>query len=158
MNYEDKADRLPPEQVVGRSVLTRLVGHDRSVRPGAVDAEVSFAAEQAMRRRVDEDTSPEQGAPGEAAALELDAMRSGYRLGRRLLGPVRETAAVSPEDLVRTVEAMNVYALPLVDLAPIPDLLARHIRQPTGAYEEAAAWAWSFGLGIAVVETDLAGG
>ena len=163
MNYEDRTDLLAPEAVVSGDVLERLaIPADEAVRlmfdaardPSATHA--SAAAREVIEARVQEDTVPAQGAPAEAAAIETDAMLCGYRFGRLALGEPGE-AVVAPSDLRERVDGMYLYALDRWgSVSALEQVLARHPGAHTAALDEAAAWAWSYGLGLAVVETDLA--
>lgn len=165
VNYEDRTDLLPPEVVVSASLLSKLRRAPEAARlmrasasdPSAVS--VSSAAYEAIVQRVAEDTAPDQGAPPEARAVEEDAMLCGYRFGRLALGPLPRTRPISPEKIRRRTDSMYLYNLVIEDAQiPFDTILRRNVAQQSGylyALEEAVTWAWSFGLGVALVEADL---
>jgi hypothetical protein len=167
VNYEDRTDLLPPERVLSRSLLSRLRRAPEAARlmtsscsdPSSVA--VNAAAYEAILQRVVEDTAPDRGAPPEARAVEEDAMLCGYRFGRLALGPLPHTRMILAEDLRIRTDSMYLYDLFVWDAStpdarvPIRDILIRHGVAHIHALEEAGAWAWAFGLGVALVETDL---
>jgi len=161
MNYEDRTDLLAPADLVSTEVLSRLrLNTDAAERLMAeATAEgsvvVSPAAREAISNRVRRDTDAGSGAPAEAEAVEQDAMLCGYRFGRLALGP-SSSSTISAEILCDGAERMYVYDLLLFD-APVPvrSILERHDVADQAAFEEAAGWAWAFGLGIAVIESDV---
>lgn len=171
-NYEDNPNLVPPTEVVSSPILGRL----RSVPPEVVerllesslasDGVPSSAALEAIRTRVELDCAPERGAPAEAFEVELDAMTWGYRFGVDLLGGSPGPCALTADEIRAKADAMDLYAL-----AAIPDaqpssqasrwhrlltevLLGRHPVANPYAMEEGCYWAWAFGLGVAVVESD----
>ena len=167
MNYEDRTDLLPPEQVVSGSLLAKL-----RLIPGAArlltlsldtqERSVSSAAYEAIVLRAAEDTAPDSGAPAEARAAEEDAMLCGYRFGRLALGSLhRRRRLVSPEEIRRRADSMYLYGLFVWDVStpddrvPVDAILSRHSSGQLHALEEAVTWAWAFGLGVSLVEADL---
>jgi hypothetical protein len=91
VNYEDRTDLLPPEQVVSASLLAalRLIPDVARLMTLCLERQqrsVSSAAYEAIVMRAAEDTAPGSGAPAGARAAEEDAMLCGYRFGRLALG------------------------------------------------------------------------
>ena len=119
------------------------------------------AAREVIALRAAEDTAPGSGAPPGARAVEEDAMLCGYRFGRLALGSRRRRRLVSPEEARRRVDSMYLYGLFVWDAStprgrvPVDAILSRHESGQLPALEEAVMWAWSYGLGVALVEADL---
>jgi hypothetical protein len=166
MNYEDRTDLLPPEQVVSGPLLARLrlipdaawlMAHSLEMQKRSV----SSAAYEAILLRAAEDTAPGSGAPAVARAAEEDAMFCGYRFGRLALGSPPRRRPVSPEEIKGRADSMYLYGLFVWDAptsrgrVPVDVILSRHEAGQLHALEEAVTWAWSFGLGVALVEADL---
>ena len=166
MNYEDRTDLLPPEQVVSASLLTRL----RRIPDAARLMRLSFdrqgqgvtpAASEAIAQRAADDTGPGSGAPAGAQAAEEDAMTCGYRFGRAALGSPPHPRPVPPPEIRRRTDSMYLYGLFVWDMStldsrvPVQDILSRHDPEQSYALEEAVLWAWASGLGVALVEADL---
>lgn len=166
VNYEDRTDLLPPDQVVSGSLLLKLRRTAGAARLMALSLNdpspsVSSAAYKVIHQRVVEDTAPGSGAPAEAAAVEEDAMLCGYRFGRLALGRPGRRRPIQVEALRRRTESMDLYALFSWDASandgpvPVDAILGRHGAEHVYALEEAVSWAWAFGLGVALVEADL---
>lgn len=90
VNYEDRTDLLPPDQVVSSSLLLKLQRTAEASRLMTLSLDdpspsVSSAAYEVILLRVVEDTAPGSGAPAQARAVEEDAMLCGYRFGRLAL-------------------------------------------------------------------------
>jgi hypothetical protein len=165
VNYEDRTDLLPPEQVISAGLLSKLrqdpdaAGSVSRAAADPTSAAVSPSAGEAIVQRVAEDTAPDRGAPEQARAIEEDAMLCGYRFGRLVVGPPPQGRVLAPVELRRRTDSMYLYDLfiseaPTPDLeAPVTAILARHDEHGS-AFDEAIAWAWSFGLGLALVEAD----
>ena len=166
MNYEDRTDLLPPEQVISAPLLARLrlipdaarlmrLSLDRQERG------VSSAAYEAIVLRATEDSGPHSGAPAGAWAAEEDAMVCGYRFGRLALGSPPRRRPVSPLEIRSRADSMYLYGLFVWDTStsnsrvPVHAILNRHDPEQPYALEEAVMWAWAFGLGVALVEADL---
>ncbi len=166
VNYEDRTDLLPPEQVVSAVLLSklRLIPDVAQVMALSLDTQersVSSAAYEAIVMRAVQDTAPGSGAPGGARAAEEDAMLCGYRFGRIALGPLPRRRPVSPVEIQRRADSMYLYGLFAWDASapdsrvPVDAILSRHGLRELHALEEAVIWAWAFGLGVALVEADL---
>lgn len=166
VNYEDRTDLLPPDQVVSVSVLSKLRLTPEAARFMTLSLDdhspvmVTSAAYEAIRQRVVEDTAPGSGAPAQARAAEEYAMLCGYRFGQLALGPLARRLAISPEEIRRRTDSMYLYSLFVWDSStpdrrvPVDAILSRHGAE-IYALEEAVTWAWAFGLGVALVEADL---
>src|SRR5262252_7967431 len=80
VNYEDRTDLLPPDQVVSSSLLLKLrrtAEASKLMTLSLADPSplgVSSAAYEVILLRVVEDTAPGRGAPAQARAVEKDAM------------------------------------------------------------------------------------
>ena len=165
MNYEDRPDLVAPEQVVSKDLLAKLRGLDPRFASRLIatacdssSARISDPAWSAIAETVEDDTAPSQGAPPEARALEEDSMSCGYRFGILALDGAT-VAARSATELRERADAMYLYDLVIAEgqadvQGAIAAVLARHHLTEQYALEEAAAWAWYFGLGLAVVEAD----
>jgi hypothetical protein len=166
VNYEDRTDLLAPEQVVSYAVLAKLreLSPERAAQLMAAACDlasvaISEAAQDAMVVTVEEDTAPARGAPSNAGMVEMDAMQSGYRFGALTFG-LKTDSGRSVRDLRERADAMYVYDLVIADEQGEPgdaiaSVLDRHGAETDYALEEAAGWAWYFGLAVAVVEADL---
>ena len=164
MNYEDRTDLLAPAEVVSGAVLAKLreLSPERAVRLMAAACDVASAivtqgAHAAMLQTVEEDTAPARGAPPTARLVEMDAMLCGYRFRALTLGSTTDARRRSARDLRERAEAMYVYDLVIADGQAHPgeaiaSVLARHGAETDYALEEAAGWAWYFGLAVALVQ------
>ena len=166
MNYEDRTDLLPPEQVVSAPLLATLrlipdVARLITLCLDRLERSVSSAAYEAIVLRAAEDTAPGSVAPAGARVAEEDAMLCGYRFGRLALGSLPRRRPVSREEIRRHADSMYLYGLFVWDASapdgqvPVDAILSRHESGQLHALEEAVAWAWAFGLGVALVEADL---
>jgi hypothetical protein len=87
-------------------------------------------------------------------------MLCGYRFGRLALGSP-ERRPVSPEETRRRADSMYLPGLLVWDAstpdgrAPVDVILSRDESRQLHALGEAVLWAWSFGLGVALVGADL---
>jgi len=167
VNYEDREDLLPPDQVVSGSLLSKLwltreaARYMRQSLDGSPPVEPSPGAYEAIVLRVAEDTAPGSGAPAVARAAEEDAMLCGYRFGQLALGPLPRRRPITPEEIRQRTDSMDLYALLIWDAhtpggrVPVDAILSRHGAEHIHALEEAVTWAWAFGLGVALIEADL---
>jgi hypothetical protein len=166
VNYEDRTDLLPPEQVVSGSLLAKLgrIPDVAQLMVLCLDMQkrsVSPAAYEAIVLRAAQDTAPDSGAPAGARAAEEDAMVCGYGFGRLALGCAPGRHPVSPAEILRRADSMYLYGLFVWDVSapsdrvPVDAILSRHGSEQLHALEEAVTWAWAFGLGVALVEADL---
>jgi hypothetical protein len=116
VNYEDRTDLLPPEQVVSAPLLAelRLIPDAARLMTLFLDMQgrsVSSAAYEAIVLRAAEDIAPGRGAPAGEWAAEEDAMLCGYRFGRLALGSLPRRRPVSPEEIRRRADSMYLYGL-----------------------------------------------
>ena len=171
-NYEDNPNLVAPAELVSEETLGRL----RSAPPEVVerleesslnsDDPPSYPALEVIRTRAELDCAPECGPPPEAFEVELDAMTWGYRFGVDLLGGATGGCSLTADEIRSRADALDLYAL-----AALPNeqslgalrhwhrlltevLFRRHPVENPYAMEEACYWAWTFGLGVAVVEAD----
>jgi hypothetical protein len=173
MNYEDDPALLPPQQVVSQETLARLrrpieeairLLHETvGTRPG-----VGSPAYEAIILRAREEAQIPGAPPGTFAVVEM-AMLSGYVFGQALLPSSQACVPVSPLTLRERADAMYLYGLlgfvggdksrefDVRCSRLIQDVTTsvNQVKDPS-MFEEEVNWAWAFGLGIAVVEVDLA--
>lgn len=167
VNYEDRTDLLPPEAVVGASVLEQLrsaadpVGCLNGIAERHVGQET--AREVIARFLVKESA---EGAPEAALRAERVAAESGFTFGEKLLGPI-SSGGPDSEQVSSALDQMNLLALVdfideaapsfsrqlAADLAQLAEQIP-DLEPIMGALEEAMPLAWSLGLGIAVVLVD----
>jgi hypothetical protein len=169
VNYEDRTDLSPPDEVVSRETLERLgrsLSNSRRLLEEARLPErqpVPKPIEGAIDTLVKRDAGL-TGAPPEAARVSRAALLCGYRYARLCLGT---TASLAPSRLLDAVDRMYVYDL--VDfLCPsdppaFSELVGSHVRDcavPQGAeeryaLEESAYLHWSLGVALAAAESSL---
>lgn len=167
-NYEDNPDLLPPGAVVSVDTLARLrqVTHEQaeSLREVALASNepLSELAEATIRSRITADCAPDRGAPPDAFEVELDAAEWGFRFGRLLLDLPVSSCRYGPPEVQQRADAVNLYELlALADDQPgrwrrllTEVVFNRHPVESPYSLEEACSWAFAFGFGVAVIETD----
>ena len=169
MNYEDRTDLSPPDEVVPRETLERL-GRSLSDSRRLLE-ETRFPEQQPVPKPIEGaiDTLVKRdaglaGAPPEAPRVSRAALLCGYRYARLCLGA---TTSQAPSRLLDAVDRMYVYDL--VDfLCPsdprgFSELVVNRVRdcavpqaaEERYALEESAYLHWSFGVALAAAESSL---
>jgi len=169
VNYEDRTDLEPSDEVVPRAVLVRL-GRSLSSASQALEqtvgeasvplrAPVQLALEGLVKREI------ELGAPEGAPEVARVALVRCYSYGRAVLG---ETSTEKPSrELLAEIDRMYVYGLSKYLCPSDPETFGRMLGRSIAAIvpadhphryaiEESAALHWYLGLAMAVA--DSAGG
>ena len=175
VNYEDRADLLPPEAVVGSEVLDRLRSGESDPLGRLDEIDEPRVTDQVSRAVIADFIASEAAdqAPEPALLAEHDAAEFGYAFGELLLGGLSSAALDSDQissEIVGTPQgAKELRLFGLVDLIDevtpsfstqlAARLTQRARRLPEagalmGALEEALPLAWCVGFGTAVIMAD----
>lgn len=168
VNYEDRADLLRPEAVVGSEVLDRLRSGESDPLGRLDEIDEPRVTDQVSRAVIADFIASEAAdqAPEPALLAEHDAAEFGYAFGELLLGGL-SSAALDSDQI--SSELNRMYLFGLVDLIDevtpsfstqlAARLTQRARRLPEagalmGALEEALPLAWCVGFGTAVIMAD----
>lgn len=177
MDDDDRPEPSEPSQAASQRVLGLLAATDAEIPALLTEAfqdpspiELSDAAEQAVNLELQAEASPESGAPPGAAGVGRTAMSAGYRLGRLLLrrtGEPIQVAEVMDGATIRElaggleVDQLVACVSPDARLLETASLRALHLAlrgqqvPPREDFAEWAAYGFSFGMALAVVEYEL---